>query len=260
MTQDSKIDRLHDIVDRMLGRTNPTLTVARLSEPFDTTPQNQHSSKQAFLEEKRRVVSSVGQARSVLEAVWMIDKEVEAQFEAVDLIEKSIDAYGRKAAHEEDVSSAQDLILQTALQNGFYDNAILSLIRLYAALMERSKDLDDQEKEFWSDSHRPPNHYARTIALRLARLYARETSEFPTVGVARDGGHPSTAFTKALEEVFDVLGIKTRPRRPAEWAVTQLTEDDLAPFLSGIGLGSAGRLGAAGDLAALYATPKGGGS
>ena len=105
--------------------------------------------------------------------------------------------------------------------------------------------MKDQEELFWSTNHRPPNYYARTIALRLARYYARETQERPTVGTSGDGGHPSTAYTKALEEVFEELGIKATVRLPAKWAVNQITEDDLKPRMLGgvLGLGTAGPFG-----------------
>ncbi len=94
---------------------------------------------------------------------------------------------------------------------------------------ERLNELKDQEIEFWSVSYRAPKSYARTIALRLARLYALHKRQKPPFGTARDGNHPSTDFGRALEEIFDILNIEATVRNPAEWAIDQLTEDEINP-------------------------------
>jgi hypothetical protein len=88
----------------------------------------------------------------------------------------------------------------------------------------------------------------RAIALRLARLYAREKGERPTFGTARDGGHPSTNYGRALERIFEPLGIKDGVRRPAEWALAQLTDDDLRPVSTIALLGGVFALGVRPDL------------
>ncbi|MEO1028814.1 MAG: hypothetical protein AAFX02_07120 [Pseudomonadota bacterium] len=76
-------------------------------------------------------------------------------------------------------------------------------------------------------SHRAPDYYARAIALRLARLYASEVGERPTYGTSGETGEPSTGYTRALRDVFEILEIDAREKIYATWAVKHLNDDDL---------------------------------
>ena len=121
----------------------------------------------------------------------------------------------------------------------------------------RLKELNEQEERFWNLSHRAPDYYAREIALRLARLFARETGQRPTVGTSGVDGKPSTGYARALSAAYDVLGITAAPRSPAEWAVAQVTDNDLSPprnalagFLGyGLPMGAPARRNVLADLA-----------
>ena len=119
------------------------------------------------------------------------------------------------------------MIRKNKADTGLWHNSLWALSDLLFELDERHKELRDQEKQFWTVSHRAPNYYARAIALRLARLYAMEKGKRPTFGTARDGGHPSTDFGRALEEVFAVLEVRASVKGAAKWAIEQLTDDDL---------------------------------
>ena len=90
-------------------------------------------------------------------------------------------------------------------------------------------DLKDHKEKFWKFKHRAPDYYARTIALRLAKLFAREVGQRPTFGTAAEGDYPSTAYGRALEEVFEILEIKQKVRTHAKWAIQQITEEDMNP-------------------------------
>lgn len=105
--------------------------------------------------------------------------------------------------------------------------------------------LSEQEDLYWSLSHRAPDYYARSIALRLAKLYARETETRPTVGTSGETGDPSTGYLRALKETFEVLGIGTGVRSPAEWAVQQIGEEDLEPWRP---FGLAGSMGLSSEI------------
>jgi hypothetical protein len=122
-----------------------------------------------------------------------------------------------------------DLVRKNAADAGFTFCLILLILDLVRDLKQRNQELENQEATFWNLSGRAPNHYARTIALRFARLIARKTGKMPTFGTSSDGGHPSTEFGRALEEVFEVLEIRASVRNAARWAISQLSEDDLKP-------------------------------
>jgi hypothetical protein len=87
----------------------------------------------------------------------------------------------------------------------------------------------DDYQTYWNKPHRAPDYHARAIALRLARLFARETGKLPTTGTTADDGDPSTPYSRALRDIFEILGFKTTQRNYAEWAIQQITENDLAP-------------------------------
>ena len=121
------------------------------------------------------------------------------------------------------------MIRKNAADAGLTYCLIFLLMDLIKDLNQRRQELENQGAAFWNLSGRAPNYYARTIALRFARVIARETGMKPTFGTARDGGHPSTEFGRALEQVFETLEIKASVRNAAKWAIDQLTEEDLKP-------------------------------
>jgi len=127
------------------------------------------------------------------------------------------------------VSTARDLALKNMIDAGFYHTSMLLLVDMFGVYNQRLTELKDQEKQFWSVPNRAPNYYARTIALRLARLYAKEKGQKPTFGIARAGNHPSTNYGRALEEVFSILNIKAAVRNAADWAIGELTDSDINP-------------------------------
>jgi hypothetical protein len=65
--------------------------------------------------------------------------------------------------------------------------------------------------------------------LRFAKHFAKLRKQKPTFGTSSDGDHPSTDYGRALEEVFEILGIESNVRRAAEWAISQLVDDDWRP-------------------------------
>jgi hypothetical protein len=240
MTLPEQPIRLNEIVNRMLDREPKGNALAMSINPFDTTPQNQHRSKPEFMAEKTRVVAAIENIEGLFDSLLPSKEGVQEDTKACNLIRDSVNASGRQSGAKREVSDHQDLIIGNALEHGLHYHTLILSIEMKQALLDRLKELEDQENSFWSASHRPPNHYARTIALRLARLYAREKQERPTYGTSRDGGHPSTAYTKALEEVFELLEIQASVTPPARWAVSQITEEDLKPTALGTALGLGG--------------------
>ena len=139
------------------------------------------------------------------------------------------------AKHEADAAvifagpHASDLAKRNFTETGLYNNFIEMTMFMQFVYKRRLKELEEQEALFWNVKSRPPNYYARTIALRFAKFYARQKSEKPTFGISRDGPHPSTEYGRILEEVFRILGIEGAVRGPAKWAISQITDDDLKP-------------------------------
>lgn len=142
-------------------------------------------------------------------------------------VAQGIDSWAREKCRADEPKGMATVVAKIAGDVGQSISLAFILTRYQSGLAKRQMELADQEREFWSGASRPPNHYARTIGLRLARLYAQEKQEFPTVGVSGEGGHPSTAFTRALQEVFELLEIKSNVRNAASWAVAQLSDQDI---------------------------------
>ncbi len=231
MQQESPQERVEAIVARLIG-PQPRNALAFDSNwggpRLDTSRPNIHDSKKEFLKERDSVASIIGHLEKVLAELLGPRDDVQKQ-EMITRLNISVDLGARKPQKFDEFETAYGLALRNVAQTGFFYNSQMVILRMIIVYKERLKDLKDQESEFWSLSSRAPNYYARTIALRLARLYAQNKQQKPTFGTARDGGHPSTDFGRALEEIFDVLKIKATVRNAAEWAIDQLTEDEINP-------------------------------
>ncbi|SFN73775.1 hypothetical protein SAMN04487859_1089 [Roseovarius lutimaris] len=195
---------------------------------LDTSRPNIHDSKKDFLKERDAVASIVEHLNLAITELFGSEDDVQHQ-DMADRLQVAIDTGARKPQKFDDPEAAHGLALRNIVQTGFYYNSQLVIVRMINVYQERLNELKDQEAEFWSLANRAPNYYARTIALRLARLYALHKRQKPPFGTARDGNHPSTDFGRALEEIFDVLKIKATVRNAAEWAINQLTEDEINP-------------------------------
>jgi hypothetical protein len=71
---------------------------------------------------------------------------------------------------------------------------------------------------------RRPNWAARSVALVVARYIRDVTGEPPSVW--REGGRLGGAYGRALDEIFDAVGLGGDTYRAAEWAITELEGRD----------------------------------
>ena len=233
MTQPERAKRLYEIVNAMVapfGKTVPEGLggLLRAAEPFDTSKPNQHDSKSEFLREYKAVQS----------CVEYIDKTVD-NFAAgskrpkqAKMLERLAPIINHKMASnppDGELGNSHTLVRRNVGSIGGFYASLLIMIDFSSALESRLSELEDQRQQFWNLPHRAPDYYARAIALRLAKLYAQITNQYPTIGTSGETGEASTAYSRALEQVFEVLGIESRTRLHAEWAVGQLTDDDLGP-------------------------------
>ncbi|MEJ6388828.1 hypothetical protein [Gymnodinialimonas ulvae] len=153
-------------------------------------------------------------------------KEGEAAQERVHAIVEALDQEARKGSNAGPFQDPYELLRSMAARQGQSLCTVFLAFDFERAIDQRLQHLEAQRLEYWSQSHRPPNHFARIIALRFSQAIARNTGKRPTFGTARDGNHPSTDFGRALEDIFELLEIKGDVRRPAEWALSQLTDAD----------------------------------
>ncbi len=225
-------ERLHRAVDKMLEpfgkegmRGRLTLLV---SDPFDTTKPNQHDSKAEFQRELDAVSGALTHLDAALDVLGSNDEEGE-HFAMLRRLAPIIDHKLRKAAPRTGLADSTELTRKNVAEVGGYTTSYFIMLEFSLALTERYQELKDQEDKFWKLNHRAPDYYARAIALRLAKLFAQEVGERPTYGTAALGGHPSTSYARALEDVFDILEIKQKVRTHAKWAIQQITDEDLAP-------------------------------
>lgn len=228
-----RASQLHSIVDRMLapfGKTSrrDRQSLLSSSEPFDTSKPNEHDSKAEFQRELAAVKGSHDNLRTALNLLAPM-KPSEENREMLERLRPILDQKLRNQASQERVGDVLELIRKNAAEVGGFTASFLVLLDLWLVLSDRHSELLVQEEKFWNVSHRPPNHYARTIALRLAKLYARETGQRPTIGTSGVSGEPSTTYSQAVKETFELLGITSDGRSPTEWAVAKLTDDDLKP-------------------------------
>ena len=229
MDENALHDRLWEIAGRF-GYTNDGRGLLGVNgPPFDISKPNIHDSKAEFQEEARAVDAALDHARALLQFTYSMYFEEEPGHNATKRLGDFVNQEARKDQDHERSESIIDMIRRNAVDYGLTFLTHFLVLDFQRQLAKRKQELADQESVYWSSAHRAPNHYARTIALRFAKLVARSTGKYPTIGTSRDGGHPSTDFGRALEEIFELLGIGANFRNPAQWAIRQLTDDDLKP-------------------------------
>lgn len=217
--------KLHDIIDVMFERDKLSLLI-RATPPFDIDQPTEHASKKEFNAEKRAVHQGIKHLWGYTAAFYS-DKDAPAKAQMRERVKLAVDTQAYADAMRRKISCEKSMIAKNAMEVGLFSIFQNLLLEQLSALEARLNVLLDEEKEFWSSKSRAPNYYARTIALRIARLYAQGIGERPTYGTARDGGHPSTRYSRAVEDCFQVLGITAGIRGPCEWAVQQIEDKDV---------------------------------
>ena len=231
MIDQQKIEKLNKLADRLTSSTEPTFE-ERDHAPFDVSQPNFHETKKEFLEERNTVSVAVDHLQAVLNLLSrhleVADPPRDAMINRIHrAVEQAVSQNLRKRKVRS--GSAQDVTIQNFRDTGFIDNVLSVLPDMVFALKRRLTELGDQERQYWSVPNRAPNHYARSIALRFARFFAAQTGKRPTFGTSSQGGHPSTEFGRAVEEVFEILGIGASVKGVAVWAIAQLADEDLLP-------------------------------
>ena len=216
-------ERLRDIVSRFC---DPGPRVAGSRPPFDISPISAHETKAEFLVEVRQVDQVIAQADKLFECLGTI-AESDAEGGRTSL---RIDEAARADRPSGRAVAAPDVVRGSAIDTGVFLSSLIVLHELRMAAMARRRELSSEETMYWRGKGRPPNLFARTIALRLAKVIARGTGKMPTVGTSSEGNHPSTEFGRAVEEVFQLLNIDADFKRASRWAVEQLTEEDTRPL------------------------------
>ena len=237
MTENEKIDQLNKLADNLFGPV-PRTILGMYSPAFDITRPNIHDNKKEFLRELNTVVAVRDHLKGLSDLLVVLpgDEGFDAlQQTMVDRLSLAIEIVTYQRSKNNSPESARDLALKNLKDTGFYYNSVNVIIDLLRSFEQRLSDLRVQEVQFWTVTNRPPNYYARVIALRFARLFASRTGKRPTFGISSEGAHPSTEFGRALEEVFGILEIRANVRKAAEWALSQLTENDWNPGGNALG-------------------------
>lgn len=223
--------QIQELMIKELSWVKPEGNLAVINpEPFDISQPNIHESKTDFLYELKAVSGVVEHTAGIKDLLLPSNEEKTEQHEQLEKrLQLSIDLHSIKLRKSQRPSSSTDLALNNILDVGFYWNSIFVAFYMNWAYSERLKELKEQEREFWSVKHRPPNYYARAIALRLARFYAQQTGTKPTFGTSSDGPHPSTHYARLLEQVFRILEINAALKNAASYAIENITDEDLKP-------------------------------
>ncbi|MEQ9241892.1 hypothetical protein [Roseovarius indicus] len=227
-------EQLHRIIDEMLapwGKSSPRGQPNILDPnpmPFSINKPNEHDTKAEFQRELDAVRKSIAKMEEIFELLLPRgDSEDDTNLRL--RLQDSIDRQLRNAAPPVRLDEAYTVVRKMVAESGGFYGSIWILLDFSNALKLRLSQLEEQRKLFWNLRHRAPDHYARTIALRLAKVFASQTEQRPTLGTSGETGDPSTSYTKALKEVFQLLNIETGVRSPADWAVNELTEMDMNP-------------------------------
>jgi len=143
--------------------------------PFDLSRENIHENKKEFILERDTVSAVLNHTNAILDTL-LADKKDKAFEDMASRLNEAIDRNAGQSFTGKMPKSALDIARRNILDTGFFNASLFVLIDLVSAYRQRKLELDEQEEMFWSVAHRPPNYYARSIALRFARFYARQRS------------------------------------------------------------------------------------
>lgn len=218
-----KIDRLNKLAGQLFIESKEKFS-GQDHPPFDISLVALHQHKGQFTVELKIVKSMVRHLESVLH---VMGDARDNKGTAKERIQKAVDKAIRSGTRRRKLrgGSSRDLVIQNIRETGFFEGSLEVLEDMLFAYRSVLDELLAQQEMFWSMAHRPPDHFARMIVLRFARLFHRETGKMPTLGTSSQGGHPATDFSLALEKIFTILEIETKPRLPAEWAKEQFEEE-----------------------------------
>lgn len=210
MISENQAEQLNLVVDKLLSRERPPFNaLSGVSAPFDVSRPNIHDSKKEFMREMSVVETITKHLSGVIDQIIVPnDQESLEHKELVERLKSAIEGGRIQDIKHRAISNPSDLALNNLHMTGFFYGSMRVVFDMYVAYNQRLIELKDQNKQFWNVASRPPNYYARTIAVRLARLYSREMGQRPTFGISREGNHPSTDFGRALEEVYSILKIR----------------------------------------------------
>jgi hypothetical protein len=196
--------------------------------PIDIQPENFHKRKSEFTAELAFIRNWLAQMETFGDFLNR-DSRVQAGDESVADFVDFLNGWARSDSKHVEAKTSEGLAVNNAMRVGLVPCLLKLSENIRPILQKRLDLLERQEQDYWSVPHRPPNYHARTIALRLAKLYASETGERPTIGISGETAEPSTKYGRALQQTFDVLAIAADFRGPGEWAVSQITGADLEP-------------------------------
>lgn len=249
MNEIEKIEQLKTLIESLFGPEEFSF-LSKYSAPFDISRPNIHDSKKEFTRELTTVAAVKDHLRGTLDLLLQTinpEDRDPLQTAMTKRLSVAIETLALQRGKSETLDGASELALKNIRDTGFYFNSLFVVIEMHGAFDKRLRDLKEQEAQFWTVANRPPNYYARTIALRFARLFASRTRKRPTFGISSEGAHPSTDYGRALEQVFTILEIRANVRKAAEWALSQVTEEDWKPRLNALA-GSRGNLLGLGGL------------
>ena len=110
-------------------------------------------------------------------------------------------------------------LLNAARLNGLCISSTKLSFEVYQNAIFAKSHLESEKRASFSGGRgRKKNPHAYLIADKLARFYLSELKEKPTYGT--DYGFPSTEYQRALEKIFDILGIDAKTPGPAKAAWT----------------------------------------
>jgi len=218
-----------------LNMHRPRRTILSSGPPFDISRPNIHDSKAEFLREREAVEAAIESCDRLTHL--LLGNEQEDAPEHIKMTERlmqATDAIALRNLENNPPSTVLGLIRKNAVDSGLSRSFVMLTLSMQASLSQRLTELNDQELQFWNVSNRPPNYFARAIALRFARHFARHRQTRPTFGNERGGNEPSTDYGRALAEIFEILEIKASVKNAARWALEQLKDEDWKPSRRGL--------------------------
>lgn len=203
----------------------PTLWALMESDYLDLEPPTEYLTKKELFEETKLVSEAMRLLDELFGSLFSNEANL-GQDNAYRKLGKRMNALARTKLATRDRNSVLHWLLHNVADYSTFHFGRSFFQLLLSCLHERETELKAMERLWPEGRGKPKNLYAYAIAYRLARIYFRGFGVVPTYGAKSGTKSASTKFTRALEIIFENLGIASNVIAPTKEAIRRIEEEE----------------------------------
>lgn len=212
--------RISAALERMVGR--PLAPAGFIDTPDGPVPMFEGPPKFDKLAEQ----PAYKDLRASMLRMEKLEKAADGLIQALEALEgREIDGLNSHCREMVDIELGLNIISAAAMHGAAGAALVGSQMMKFGSESLHSSFAERIKENYPEGPGRKPDLYAYDVADKLAGYYIRYRLEKPTYGTNEN--YPSTDFSRALEKIYDILGIKADIRGPAEAAIGKISDQDI---------------------------------